>query len=82
MSLWSSVRGAHRLGGVSYLVGDLGLEDGTPRFTPTAGGSLDRGPCFYAPQVLSRDDRTLLWGWTREHGRGQEEIDRAGWAGG
>jgi len=36
---------------------------------------------LYAPQVLCHGGRTLLWGWVREHGRTQDEIDPAGWAG-
>ena len=81
VSLWTSVDGGHLLEGVRYLVGDVVVADGAPRFTPTGGGSLDRGPCFYAPQVLRVGDRILLWGWAREHGRTPEQIDRAGWAG-
>jgi len=81
VSLWSSAGGRHVLGGVSWLAGDLAVVDGAPRFAPVSGGALDRGPCFYAPQVLCHGGRTLLWGWVREHGRTQDEIDRAGWAG-
>jgi beta-fructofuranosidase len=81
VSLWLSVNGGHLLAGVRYLVGDVVVSDGAPRFTPTGGGSLDRGPCFYAPQVLRVGDRILLWGWAREHGRTPAELDRAGWAG-
>ena len=65
---------------VRYLLGDLELTDEGPRFRTTGGGSLDRGPCFYAPQVLRDDDRTLIWGWAQER-RPQTEIDEAGWAG-
>ena len=81
VSLWSSAGGRHVLGGVSWLVGDLAVVDGAPRFAPVRGGPLDRGRCFYAPQVLCQGGRTLLWGWVREHRRTQDEIDRAGWAG-
>ncbi len=42
---------------------------------------IDDGPSFYAPQVLREHERTLIWGWAREHGRSQAEIDAAGWAG-
>jgi beta-fructofuranosidase len=81
VSLWRHVDGSHSLAGVRYLVGDLVVGPEGPRFTPTSGGPLDRGPCFYAPQVLSRNGRTLLWAWSWEHGRAQEDIDNAGWAG-
>jgi beta-fructofuranosidase len=81
VSLWTFVDGTHVLDGVAYLVGDLQVERGGPRFTPTSGGRLDRGHCFYAPQVLSQDGRTLVWGWAQEHGRSQDDIEEAGWAG-
>jgi beta-fructofuranosidase len=81
VSLWQKVNGTHSLSGVRYLVGDLAVGPEGPRFTPTSGGQLDRGPCFYAPQVLRRDGRTLLWAWSWEHGRSPEDIDTAGWAG-
>jgi beta-fructofuranosidase len=69
------------LAGVRYLVGDLTLGQDGPLFDPASGGRLDDGPCFYAPQVLSHDGRTLMWGWAWERGRTPEEIARAGWAG-
>jgi beta-fructofuranosidase len=81
LSLWNMVEGTHSLDGVRYLVGDLMLGPHGPRFTPTSGGQLDSGPCFYAPQVLRRDRRILLWAWSWEHGRPQQDIDNAGWAG-
>jgi beta-fructofuranosidase len=81
VSLWRQVQGAYSLSGVRYLVGDLKVGADGPRFTPRSGGRLDDGPCFYAPQVLCRDGRTLMWAWSWEHGRRQEEIIDAGWAG-
>jgi beta-fructofuranosidase len=81
VSLWSSVAGRHVLGGVRYLLGDLTVGPAGPRFTATAGGSLDDGACFYAPQVLRHHGRTLLWGWAQEHGRSEADINAAGWAG-
>ncbi|GAB2581035.1 glycoside hydrolase family 32 protein [Streptomyces capparidis] len=59
-----------------------GPGDPAPRFEPRGGGRLDQGRDFYAPAVLQRDGagRVLLWGWSWE-ARGQEEVDRAGWAG-
>ena len=81
LSLWRHAGGAHRLAGVSYLIGDLDIGSDGPRFTPVSGGELDRGPCFYAPQVLRHDGRLLLWAWSWEHGRTQEDIAAAGWAG-
>ncbi|WP_432545873.1 glycoside hydrolase family 32 protein [Kineococcus sp. SYSU DK004] len=80
VSLWRWTDGAHALSGVSWLTGDLDLTDGAPRFRPSAGGPLDDGPAFYAPQALPADSRTLLWGWSWEL-REQAEVDRAGWAG-
>jgi beta-fructofuranosidase len=66
---------------VRYLLGDLEIGPDGPRFTPVGGGELDRGPCFYAPQVLRHDGRILLWAWSWERGRTQEDIAAAGWAG-
>jgi beta-fructofuranosidase len=83
LSLWRQDDGTppFLLAGVRYLVGDLIVGPAGPRFTPSTGGQLDRGPCFYAPQVLRRDGRTLMWAWSWEHGRSPEDIDTAGWAG-
>ncbi|MBL7254252.1 glycoside hydrolase family 32 protein [Actinoplanes sp. LDG1-01] len=64
-----------RPAGVRYLVGDLTLPG--PRFRPVAGGLLDRGPCFYAPHVLSRPDRTFMWAWAWE----RDPPPGAPWAG-
>jgi beta-fructofuranosidase len=66
---------------VAWLSGDLRIESGALRFEPVAGGRVDLGPDFYAPQALVLPDRVLLWRWAREHGRTQAEIDQAGWAG-
>ena len=81
LSMWQQTAGRFSLTGVRYLVGDLALGPDGPRFTPGSGGSLDRGPCFYAPQVLRLDGRTLLWAWSWERGRAREDIKKAGWAG-
>jgi beta-fructofuranosidase len=81
ISLWRHADGAHSLAGVRYLIGDLEIGSDGPRFTPVGGGKLDRGPCFYAPQVLRHDGRVLLWAWSWEHGRTREDIAGAGWAG-
>jgi beta-fructofuranosidase len=70
--------------GVRYLVGDLSVGPDGPRFTAAHGAVLDRGPCFYAPQVLALPGRVLMWAWSPElsgHGRSAEEIIGAGWAG-
>lgn len=85
LSLWTTVGadGFH-LGGVRHLLGDLVADaDGHPRFVPERGGLLDTGPTFYAPQLFTDGDpqRVLVWGWAWEHGRSEEEIDEAGWAG-
>jgi beta-fructofuranosidase len=81
VSLWREVDGTHSLDGTRYLVGDLVVGSDGPRFTPTSGGLLDDGPCFYAPQVLATGGRVLLWAWSWEHGRSAAEVDAAGWAG-
>ena len=69
----------------AYLVGALETaDDGAPVLVPRAGGAVDRGPDFYAPQaVVDPDaDRVLTWGWSWEHtGRTQEQTDAQGWAG-
>lgn len=81
LSLWSQVGGTHSLDGTRYLVGDLAVGPDGPRFAPMAGGRLDDGPCFYAPQVLVTGGRVLLWAWSWERGRSPAEIEAAGWAG-
>jgi len=81
ISLWRWANDSHRLIGVRYLIGDLlGDADGL-RFKATAGGVVDDGPAFYAPQVLATTDRTLLWGWAWEIGRTPAQLVQAGWAG-
>jgi len=72
---------ALHLDGVRYLVGDLTVGPEGPRFAAVSGGLIDDGPCFYAPQVLRHDGRTLIWAWSWEHGRSADDIARAGWAG-
>jgi beta-fructofuranosidase len=66
---------------VRYLLGDLVAEGQGLTFKATSGGVLDRGPTFFAPQVLVEPDRTLLWGWAPELGRSAQQIAQAGWAG-
>jgi beta-fructofuranosidase len=81
LSLWRRAGEVFALAGVRYLVGDLAVGPSGPRFTPAGGGVLDRGPCFYAPQVLRTGGRTLLWAWCWERGRARGDILAAGWAG-
>ena len=81
LSLWRWVEGRHALSGVRYLLGDLVPDGRGLRFEPTSGGTLDDGPAFYAPQLLAAPGRTLLWAWSWELGRSEEQIARAGWAG-
>ncbi len=55
---------------VVYLLGDI-REDpnspGTPQFVPHAGGVMDEGPDFYAPQVVDDGgEDPLMFGWVRE----------------
>jgi beta-fructofuranosidase len=81
VSLWRPVGDSFPLGGVRYLVGEMEPTQDGPRFTPTSGGRLDNGPSFYAPHVMRDGDRALMWAWSWEHGRSQQDIDKAGWAG-
>ena len=81
ISIWRWVDDAHHLAGVRYLVGELVRHDGGLRFQPSSGGTLDEGPAFYAPQLMTDGDRTLLWGWSWELGRSEEQVAAAGWAG-
>ncbi len=69
------------LQGVRWLLGDLDETGAGLRFVPTAGGVLDGGPAFYAPQLLVDENRVLTWGWAWELNRTQEQIADAGWAG-
>jgi beta-fructofuranosidase len=73
----------HDLRGVTAMVGDLEVVDGTPRFRVDSGGPLDLGPDFYAPQAFLDGTRVLMWAWTWESqtDRAQEDVDAAGWAG-
>lgn len=76
LSLWH----AQTLGRVAYLLGDLVLRDGAPRFVPTGGGLADAGRDFYAPAVLNEPHRSLVWGWSWEE-RPETEVLGSGWAG-
>jgi beta-fructofuranosidase len=81
LSLWRRRDGIDFLAGVRYLLGDLVANGKGWVFKATSGGVVDDGPAFYAPQVLTEPDRTLLWGWAWELGRSDEQITAAGWAG-
>ncbi|HEY5979717.1 MAG TPA: glycoside hydrolase family 32 protein [Microlunatus sp.] len=83
LSQWRHIDGTHDLAGVRYLIGDLAeTGDGGLRFVAAAGGSVDDGPTFYAPQALVEPDRVLLWGWAWEGTqRSSAEVEAAGWAG-
>jgi beta-fructofuranosidase len=81
VSLWRRAAGVDQLAGVRYLLGDLVAQGRGWTFQPTFGGVLDDGPAFYAPQVLTEPDRTLLLGWAWELGRSAQQIADAGWAG-
>lgn len=65
----------------SYLIGDLEPAGVRLRFVVRAGGPVDQGPAFYAPQVLPAGERVLLWGWAPEIDRSDEDLLEAGWAG-
>jgi beta-fructofuranosidase len=83
-SLLKHIRDGNAFDGVRYLVGDLSIGPDGPRFDAVHGAVLDRGPCFYAPQVLALPGRVLMWAWSPElsgHGRPAEDILGAGWAG-
>ena len=81
VSLWRWVDEVHELAGVRYLVGDLQPVGPGLRFVAASGGVVDHGAAFYAPQVLPDGDRTLLWGWSWEVGRSENQVRDAGWAG-
>ncbi len=81
LSLWRRRNGMDFLAGVRYLLGDLVANGKRWVFKATSGGTVDDGPAFYAPQVLTEPDRTLLWGWAWELGRSDQQIRSAGWAG-
>jgi beta-fructofuranosidase len=81
LSVWRWVDGTHRLDGVRYLLGDLVSAGDGLQFRATAGGPLDDGPAFYAPQLMTDGGRTLLWGWSWELDRDFAAAAQAGWAG-
>jgi beta-fructofuranosidase len=81
LSIWNWVDGAHRLDGVRYLLGDLVSRGDGLQFKATGGGAVDDGPAFYAPQLLSDPNRTLLWAWSWEIGRDFGEVAQTGWMG-
>jgi beta-fructofuranosidase len=81
LSLLRRRDGIDFLAGVRYLLGDLVANGKGWAFKATSGGVVDDGPAFYAPQILTEPDRTLLWGWAWELGRSDEQITAAGWAG-
>jgi beta-fructofuranosidase len=79
VSLWQR-DDTNALRGVRYLTGGLEPAGDGLRFAVAAGGEVDAGPDFYAPQAVPIGDRVLLWGWSWER-RDQAEVDAAGWAG-
>jgi beta-fructofuranosidase len=81
LSLLNHIGDASTFDGVRYLVGDVSVGPDGPRFAPDSGGFVDRGAGFYAPQVLCRTGRTLMWAWSPEQGRTVDGIADAGWAG-
>ncbi|MGO4956083.1 GH32 C-terminal domain-containing protein [Luteococcus sp. Sow4_B9] len=81
LSLWRHDGVQGQLSGVRWLVGDVDLRDGCPHFTARTAGVLDDGPAFYAPQVVTHDGRTLLFGWSWELDCPDEVLAERGWAG-
>jgi beta-fructofuranosidase len=81
LSLWRRQDGIDFLAGVRYLLGNLVANGRGWVFKASSGGVVDNGPAFYAPQVLSDVDRTLLWGWAWELGFTDHQTTAAGWAG-
>ena len=86
VSLWRWVRGSHLLAGVRYLVGGLQPDGDGLRFVTVAGGLVDAGPSFYAPQLLAMAEpggpqRVLRWSWAWERGQSEEQLERRGGAG-
>ncbi|MEL4503310.1 glycoside hydrolase family 32 protein [Luteococcus sp. H138] len=86
LSLWRHDGVQGQLSGVRWLTGDITVTDGCPRFSAVAGGVLDDGPAFYAPQVMldtdaDGKDRALLLGWSWELARDDDWLDEHGWAG-
>jgi beta-fructofuranosidase len=81
LSLWRRRDGIDILAGVRYLLGDLLANGKGWVFKAASGGAVDDGPAFYAPQVLTEPERTLLWSWSWELGRSDQQITTAGWAG-
>lgn len=83
VSLWRQLGDSHELFGVRYLVGDLISSDGGGlTFVARAGGLVDDGDTFYAPQALVESDRVLIWGWAWEGAhRTAAQIEASGWAG-
>ena len=82
LSLWN--RDDHALDRVVYLSGELSEGGAGLKFLPTAGGLVDSGNAFYAPQVVAgtkAEPRTLMWGWSWEKSRPEANIHAAGWAG-
>ncbi len=64
-----SLQTDRRLEDVVHAVGHVDTDPATgcPRFTARSAGLLDRGPDFYAPQVVADEPgRPLLLGWVRQ----------------
>lgn len=66
------------LGRVVAVVGDLDVHDGRPVFVPERLNVIDRGNCFYAPQVTIADGRPLMFGWARRDEEDPSVTDQAG----
>jgi beta-fructofuranosidase len=81
VSQWQWVDGTHLLAGVRYLLGELEPAGAGLRFRVSAGGMVDDGPTYYAPQALVEPGRVLLWAWAEELGRSTGQLVAAGWAG-
>lgn len=73
VSVWNE----HRLHYPAYFIGTYSDH----RFSPEAGGQVDWGRSFYAPQSMTDDQgRRIMFGWLRE-ARGLDAQRAAGWSG-
>lgn len=81
LSLWRAGPDGDVLAGSRWFVGELVADGPGLRYLPTSGGVLDTGPAWYAPQLVTVEGRTLMWGWARETSRPAQEILASGWAG-
>jgi beta-fructofuranosidase len=68
--------------GVTAYAGAMVREGDGYRFVAHAGGPLDLGDAFYAPQLATAPDgRVLCWGWVPDENRDPAAADESGWAG-